>query len=262
MQSWRIITFIKIIKLIIWNTCFLIIISKFESIFSSKDRFTLIFGDLKQNIKEADLISKVESNFKNSALVNIFSNFYLFLEEIYNLYFRAILYIAFKFCIMNVLKFYFFIEFLIFVLFKHKYTIPYIFIYFGIFLLVMLDYNFFIMNFQYSLTIRSNSKNESLEYNKTPNKADKSIIDWKNNNPDFVSFCYVLLIISSGFLFLHLYHIKVSLWKKCVESGKRVKIFFYFIFVLGNMFIIECLLKIIKSDGKLGILSIFFFLKI
>ncbi len=225
LQNWRIKTFVRIIKFIIWNTCILIIISKFEHIFLDRKFFSNVMLDIKGKIKEADFLSKIDSDFKSSALIDIFANFNLYLENIFNLYLRAIIDIFFKHCLLGILKFYFVIEFFAFVIMKHKYTIQYAFVYLGLFILVFSDFNFFYFSY--------NHKNKN-----TDNIRNKKVNEYAAKNPnfyklDFVSFCYILLLISSGYLFMNLCYLKISLWDKRLKKGKIIRLVFYSMFILG-----------------------------
>jgi len=244
LQSWRLQTFVRITKLIIWNTCLLIIISKYESIFINKEYFfSYILADLKLKVKEADFISKLESDFKRSALVDFFSNFDFFLEQIYDLYFKALVYICFKFCVLNVLKFFYAVELVVFLLFKHKYTVPYCFVYAAVFFLVFPEYNFFIVD--------SEIWNSRISSNNISNSS-KNSSGIEHSGLDFLCFCYVVLFSLIGYLFLFLYRLRISIWKKCNINGAKIQLVFYSIFILGLFFLIEFLFKIIKLKGILS----------
>lgn len=232
-QYWRIQTFLRITKLIVWNTCLLIIITKFESIFRNKQYFDLIMKDLKIKFKEADLMTKLESGFERSFLVDYFSNFRFFLASINDFYIKAFIYIAYKFCVLNVLKFYFFIEIIIFLLFKHKYSIPYLLIYAGMSFIVFPEYNFFISDI-------SNYEKNNITY-RSINQISYPF--------DFISFCYSMIFILIGYLVLYLYRLRISVWKKSYFYGDKVKITFYSIFIVGVFLLIELFLKLIKMRG-------------
>lgn len=237
LQSWRLQTFVRITKLIIWNTCLLIIISKYESLFKNKENFNYIIECLKIKVKESDIISKVESEFKRSALIDLFSNYHLFLEKIYDLYFKSIIYIVFKFCVLNVLKFYLVVEIFIFMLFRHKYTIPYLTVYVGMILLAFPEYNFFIID---NSDIKIDNKK-----NNNSNNIDQTILD-------FVSFCYSLVFILNGYLFLYLYKLRISIWKKYYTKKAKIPIAFFIVFIVGLFLLIEFFLKLIKLKGNLS----------
>lgn len=223
-QSWRIKTILKAVKLLLSNICILFVIVKFENIFYRRDSFAYAIEEIKRCIMEIDYYNK-----KNNGEKNATYNLILFLTSdianVYNIFFKIVAFIIFKVCIYPSLKCYFYLKFLNFLVFRNKYTIPYFVIYTGMLMLILPNYNFLIIP-------------QLNEY---------------NDASDFISFCYVLILITCGYLFLYLYYIKISLMKRTKRRKKEVKIriFFLCLLTLGLAIMLSNLLQIIKLQGNL-----------
>ena len=110
-------------------------------------------------------------------------------------------------------------------------------VYVGMIFLVFPEYNFFINDYS-NTQIKNKHKDENIMIGQT--------------SLDFVSFCYSLVFILNGYLFLYLYKLRISLWKKYKDKNEKLPIVFYLIFILGLCMLIEFLMKLIKLEGNLS----------